>query len=114
MQSYTCHTSSSIMAYRRPLSLTKGPSLWHNFWSNYKTVWALILSAAQYTMCRLMDRPSEQTKSLKNMLHACLLNDSPKWYKDLPLAELSYNNSYQENIKMSHLKHSMDDPVIRH
>jgi hypothetical protein len=35
------------------------------------------------------------------MLCACVLKDGPKWDKHLPLAEFSYNNSYQENIKMS-------------
>jgi hypothetical protein len=35
------------------------------------------------------------------MLYACVLTDGPKWDKHLPLAEFSYNNSYQESIKMS-------------
>jgi hypothetical protein len=35
------------------------------------------------------------------MLCACVLTDGPKWDKHLPLAEFSYNNSYQENIKIS-------------
>jgi hypothetical protein len=35
------------------------------------------------------------------MFHACVLTDGPKWDKHLPLAEFSYNNSYQESIKMS-------------
>jgi hypothetical protein len=35
------------------------------------------------------------------MLHACVLMDGSKWDKHLPLAEFSYNNSYQESIKMS-------------
>jgi hypothetical protein len=35
------------------------------------------------------------------MLRACILTDGPKWDKHLPLAEFSYNNSYQESIKMS-------------
>jgi hypothetical protein len=34
------------------------------------------------------------------MLRACVLNDHLKWDKYLPLAEFSYNNSYQESIKM--------------
>jgi hypothetical protein len=38
---------------------------------------------------------------IENMLRACVLTDDPKWDKRLPLAELSYNNSYQESIKMS-------------
>jgi hypothetical protein len=35
------------------------------------------------------------------MLHACVLNDDPKWVKHRSLAELSYNDSYQGSIKMS-------------
>jgi hypothetical protein len=35
------------------------------------------------------------------MFHACVLTNGPKWEKHLPLAEFSYNNSYQESIKMS-------------
>jgi hypothetical protein len=35
------------------------------------------------------------------MLCACVLMDGPKWDKHLPLVEFSYNNSYQESIKMS-------------
>jgi hypothetical protein len=40
----------------------------------------------------------------QKMLHACVLTDGPKWDKHLPLAEFSYNNSYQESIKMSPFK----------
>jgi hypothetical protein len=35
------------------------------------------------------------------MLRVCVLNDSRKWDQHLPLTEFSYNNSYQESIKMS-------------
>jgi hypothetical protein len=35
------------------------------------------------------------------MFHACVLTDGLKWDKHLSLAEFSYNNSYQESIKMS-------------
>jgi hypothetical protein len=38
---------------------------------------------------------------IEDMLSACILTDGPKWDKHLPLAEFSYNNSYQESIKMS-------------
>jgi hypothetical protein len=31
---------------------------------------------------------------IKDMIHACVLTDGPKWDKHLPLAEFSYNNSY--------------------
>ena len=35
------------------------------------------------------------------MLHACVLAYPQKWDECLPLAEFSYNNSYQESIKMT-------------
>jgi hypothetical protein len=48
------------------------------------------------------DGQTEQVNQIiEDMLRACVLTDGPKWDKHLPLAEFSYNNSYQESIKMS-------------
>jgi hypothetical protein len=38
---------------------------------------------------------------IEDMLRACALSDGPKWDQHLPLAEFSYNNSYQASINMS-------------
>ena len=38
---------------------------------------------------------------LEDMLRACVLTYSDKWDECLSLAEFSYNNSYQESIKMA-------------
>jgi hypothetical protein len=38
---------------------------------------------------------------IEDILRACVLMGDLKWDKHLPLAEFSYNNSYQESIKMS-------------
>jgi hypothetical protein len=38
---------------------------------------------------------------LEDMLRACALKDNQSWDKCLPYAEFSYNNSYQESIKMT-------------
>jgi hypothetical protein len=38
---------------------------------------------------------------LEDMLRAWVLNYPNKWDKCLPLAEFSYNNSYQESLKMA-------------
>jgi hypothetical protein len=38
---------------------------------------------------------------LEDMLRACVLEFPQKWDDCLPLAEFSYNNSYQESIKMA-------------
>jgi hypothetical protein len=41
---------------------------------------------------------------IENMFYVCVLDNSLKWDKHLPLAEFSYNNSYQECINMSPFK----------
>ena len=38
---------------------------------------------------------------LEDMLRACVLTYPQKWDQCLPLAEFSYNNSYQESIKIA-------------
>ena len=38
---------------------------------------------------------------VEDMLHASVLAYPQKWDECLPLAEFSYNNSYQESIKMA-------------
>jgi hypothetical protein len=46
-------------------------------------------------------RMEQVNQIIKDMLRACVLTDGPKWDKHLPLSKFSYNNSYQEIIKMS-------------
>jgi transposase InsO family protein len=41
---------------------------------------------------------------IEDMLRAYVLTDGLKWDKHLPLVEFSYNNNYQESIKMSPFK----------
>jgi hypothetical protein len=38
---------------------------------------------------------------LEDMLRACMLKDNQSWDKCLPYAKFSYNNSYQESMKMA-------------
>jgi hypothetical protein len=44
------------------------------------------------------------------MLCACVLIDGTKWDNHIPLAEFSYNNSYQESIKMSPFEALYEQP----
>jgi transposase InsO family protein len=50
-------------------------------------------------------RTDGQTKRvnqiLEDMIRACALQYGRSWDKSLPYAEFSYNNSYQESLKMS-------------
>jgi hypothetical protein len=41
---------------------------------------------------------------LEDMLRACALQYERSWDKSLPYAEFSYNNSYQESLKMTPFK----------
>jgi hypothetical protein len=41
---------------------------------------------------------------LEDMLRACALKDKKSWDKCLPYVEFSYNNNYQESLKMSPFK----------
>nr|GEU67342.1 putative reverse transcriptase domain-containing protein [Tanacetum cinerariifolium] len=46
------------------------------------------------------DGQSERTiQTLKDMLHACVINFGKGWVKHLPLCEFSYNNGYHASIK---------------
>jgi hypothetical protein len=38
---------------------------------------------------------------LEDMLRACIISCNGSWEKWLPLAEFSYNNNYEESIKMA-------------
>jgi hypothetical protein len=48
------------------------------------------------------DRQTERVNQIiEDMLRVCVMTDGPKWDNHLSLAEFSYNNNYQESIKMS-------------
>ncbi|GJU60949.1 putative reverse transcriptase domain-containing protein [Tanacetum coccineum] len=52
-----------------------------------------------------IDGQSERTiQTLKDMLRVCVIDFGKGWVKYLPLAEFSYNNSYQANIKVAPYK----------
>jgi hypothetical protein len=38
---------------------------------------------------------------LEDMLHVCVMNYRNSWDKCLPLSEFSYNNNYQESLKVA-------------
>jgi hypothetical protein len=49
-----------------------------------------------------MDGQTERVNQiLEDMLRACVLEHEGSWDQNLPWAEFSYNNSYQESLKMT-------------
>jgi hypothetical protein len=51
---------------------------------------------------------------LEDMLRTCVIYSKGSWEKWLPLVEFSYNNSYQESIKMAPSKHCTVVSVEHH
>jgi hypothetical protein len=79
----------------------RGPRFASKFWSElHKSLGTKLLHSLAYH-----PQTSGQTKRvnqiLEDMLRACVLEFPQKWDDCLPLAEFSYNNSYQESIKMA-------------
>jgi transposase InsO family protein len=79
----------------------RGMQFVNNFWRHlHESLGMELLHSTAYH-----PQTGGQTKRvnqiLKDMLRSCVLNYSYKWDECLPLAEFSYNNSYQESIKMA-------------
>jgi transposase InsO family protein len=72
-----------------------------NFWEQLQECLSthLIRSSAYHPQTN--GQRERVNQIIKDMLRAYILTDGPKWNKHLPLAEFSYNNSYQESTKMS-------------
>ncbi|GJU33428.1 putative reverse transcriptase domain-containing protein [Tanacetum coccineum] len=69
------------------------------FWGSFQK--ALGTNISMSTAYHLeTDSQSERTiQTLEDMLRACMINFGKGWVKHLPLAEFSYNNSYNASIK---------------
>jgi hypothetical protein len=79
----------------------RGPQFVSKFWEElHKSLGTKLLHSSAYH-----PQTSRQTEIvnqiLEDVLRACVLDFSQKWDECLPLAEFSYNNSYQESIKMA-------------
>ena len=79
----------------------RGPQFTAHFWERmHKSLGTSLIRSITYH-----PQTSGQTKRLnqvlEDMLRACVLSSKGSWDSWLPLAEFSYNNSYQESIKMA-------------
>ncbi|GJX26735.1 putative reverse transcriptase domain-containing protein [Tanacetum coccineum] len=72
-----------------------------NFWRSLQKALGtnLYMSTAYHPQT---DRQSEMTiQTLEDMLRTCVINFGKGWVNHLPLGEFSYNNSYQDSIKVA-------------
>jgi hypothetical protein len=79
----------------------RGPQFVSKLWKElHKSLGTKLLHSLAYH-----PQTSEQTETVnqvfEDMLRACVLEFPLKWDECLPLAKFSYNNSYQESIKMA-------------
>jgi transposase InsO family protein len=71
------------------------------FWEElHKSLGTKLLYSSAYHL-QTNGQTERVNQILEDMLRACVLEFPQKWGESLPLAEFSYNNSYQESIKMA-------------
>jgi hypothetical protein len=79
----------------------RGSQFTAHFWKHlHKSLGTSLVCSTAYHPQR--DGQTERVNVvLEDMLRACVLSSRGSWELWLPLAEFSYNNSYQESIKMA-------------
>jgi len=79
----------------------RGPQFTAHFWEclHEQIGTHLVRSSAYHP--QTVGQTERVNQVLEDMLRACALSSKGSWVKWLPLAEFSYNNSYQESIKMA-------------
>jgi hypothetical protein len=79
----------------------RGPQFVSIFWGElHKSLGTKLLHSSAYHP-QTNGQTERVNQILEDMLRACILEFPQKWDECLPLAEFSYNNSYQESIKMA-------------
>jgi hypothetical protein len=79
----------------------RGPQFVSKFWKElHKSLGTKLLHSSAYHP-QTSGQTERVNQILEDMLRACVLEFQQKWDNCLPLVEFSYNNSYQESIKMA-------------
>jgi transposase InsO family protein len=79
----------------------RGPQFVSKLWSElHKFLGTKLLHSSTYHP-QTSGQTERVNQILEDMLQTCVLEFPQKWDDYLPLAEFSYNNSYQESIKMA-------------
>jgi hypothetical protein len=85
----------------KTISLDRGAQFIARFWKHLQASLGtkLIQSSAYHPQTDGQSKRVNQI--LEDMLRACVIHYDKSWDKCLPLAEFSYNNSYQASLKMA-------------
>jgi hypothetical protein len=91
----------SLHGVPKTIVLDRGPQFISKFWRElHKSLGTKFLHSSAYHP-QMSEQTERVNQILEDMLRACVLEFPHKWDDCLPLAEFSYNNSYQESIKMA-------------
>jgi hypothetical protein len=91
----------SLHGIPKTIESDRGPQFISKFWEElHKSLGTKLLHSSAYHH-QTSGQTERVNQILEDMLRACVLEFPQKWDDCLPLAEFSYNNSYQESIKMA-------------
>jgi hypothetical protein len=92
-----------LILHRVPKTIVSdcGPQFVSKFWKElHRSLGTKLLHSSAYHL-QTSGQTERVNQILEDMLQACVLEFPQKWDECLPLAEFSYNNSYQESINMA-------------
>jgi transposase InsO family protein len=85
----------------RTIVSNRGPQFTAQFWEHlHKHLGTNLVQISTYHP-QTSGQTERVNQILLDMLKACVISAKSSWEKCLPLAKFSYNNSYQERIKMA-------------
>ena len=95
----------------RTIISDRGPQITSHFWECLHEQIGTHLVRSSPFHPQTAGQTEHVNQILEDMLRVCALSSKGSWVKWLPLAEFSYNNSYQESIRWLHLKPCMVESV---
>ena len=85
----------------RTIVSNRGPQFTARFWEHLHKMLGTNLVKSSTYLPQTSGQTEHVNQILEDMLRACVISSKGSWEKWVPLAEFSYNNSYQESIKMA-------------
>ena len=85
----------------RTIMSDRGPQFTARFWEHLHKMLGTNLVRSSAYHPQTSGQMERMNQILEDMLRACVISFKGSWEKWLPLDEFSYNNSYQESIKMA-------------
>src|SRR3954464_8572310 len=97
------YISRIVSLHGIPLEISSdcGSLFTSRYWKSFMEAFGTHLSLSTAFHPQSQGQVERVNQVLEDMLRACVLSFGMKWEESLPYAELSYNNSYQDSLKMA-------------